>query len=94
MFDEQEIKQLKEVFATKDDLKSFATKDDVKSIIKEEIEGLSTMVNNAFNENEKRMADGFKEIKEEFKIVNEKLDKKVDNIEKRVVKLEEALAIK
>jgi hypothetical protein len=31
MFDKQEIKQLKEIFATKSDLKPFATKDDFKN---------------------------------------------------------------
>jgi len=90
MLDDKDIQKLKEILVTKEDLKSFATKEDLK----QEIEGLAIMVNNGFNENEKRMTDGFKSIREEFKTVNEKLDKKVQNVDKRMTRIEEALAVK
>lgn len=85
--DIQEIKNLLKPLATKEDLKDFATKKDLKDEIKKEIDGLAVMINKSFNETEKRMAEGFKTL-------NEKIDKKVDKIDKRVIVIEEALAIK
>ena len=92
MFDKDEIKQLKDIFATKDDLKSLATKEDLKREISDAVDGLAVMVNGAFNENEKRMDKGFKMVREEFKIVNDKLDKKLEKAEGIKV-IKEALAI-
>lgn len=75
MLDEQDINKIKEL------LEPLATKEDLKN----EIDGLAVLVNNAFNENEKRMAEG-------FKVVNNKLDKKLEKAEGMKV-IKEALAI-
>ena len=84
MLDEKDINKIKEL------LEPLATKEDLKN----EIEGLAILVNNSFNENEKRMAEGFNMVKEEFKTVNDKLDKKVENVQGRMKVIEDALAIK
>jgi len=79
MLDKNDIGQIKEL------LKPLATKEDLKREIGNATDGLAVMINKAFNENEKKMAEG-------FKMINNKLDKKLEKSEGIKV-IKEALAI-
>ena len=69
------------------------------------IEDLAGMVKKGFDGTDKKMDKGFKEVEKGFKEVNVRLDKienfilkqhsqKIEFLEKRILRLEEALAIK
>lgn len=85
MFDKQEIKQLKEVFATKDDIKNFeaglkenfATKKEIEYLIdvvatKEELIGVEKRLNKRIDKIDVKLA-GIA-TKEDVKSLNKKLD--------------------
>ena len=83
MLDEQDIKKLTETLATKDDLKLLATKDDLKT----EIEGLAVMMKNSFDYVDKR----FDKIEN---ILLKQQGERIESLEKRLSRLEDALAMK
>ena len=80
MIPKNDIKQLKEVFATKEELKS-------------EMENLATMTANRFDALEENVEKGFKELEDLIKDVPKVhgLSRRVDRLEDRVQVVETAL---
>lgn len=99
MITDADIKKLKQVFATKDDLKRFVTKDDLKlelTILHKEIAelkfGLEKMLSSMmllFRDLREEMESGFSSLREE--IMHEKIrrETQLDNHEQRIQKLEQ-----
>ncbi|KKQ23480.1 MAG: hypothetical protein US35_C0004G0013 [Parcubacteria group bacterium GW2011_GWA2_37_10] len=86
MLDEQDISKIKKL------LEPLATKQDLE----QERDFLARMMKNSFDVTPTRneMAEGFNMMRNEFKSVNEKLDKKLEGVDKRVSHIEESLVIK
>ncbi|OGZ78885.1 MAG: hypothetical protein A2528_01585 [Candidatus Staskawiczbacteria bacterium RIFOXYD2_FULL_37_9] len=83
MFDKKELNQIKELL--KESLKPIATKKDLRR----ERDSLAVMMKNSFDVTPTR-----EEMNAGFKTVNEKLDKKVDGLDKRMTRIEDALVVK
>ena len=86
MLDGQDISKIKKL------LEPLATKQDLE----QERDFLARMMKNSFDVTPTRneMAEGFNMMRNEFKSVNEKLDKKLEGVDKRVSHIEESLVIK
>jgi len=86
MLDEKDIKKFEELIeplASKDDLRALVTKEDLKG----EVEGLAVMMKNSFDYVDKR----FDKIEN---ILLKQQNDKIEKLEERMHRLEEALALK
>jgi len=81
MISDNDIKKLKSVFATKNDLKNFATKDDLKNFAtKDDLKNFATKDDLKNFATKSELNDGLRKLENKIELSNEKWHSKIFNL--------------